>query len=251
MRQVTHLAPDFFNDGTWWVLTSGSLGGLEPEELESRLTPEDAEHKREMMEQGVCLPLYFDCDCAMDRAVVVVGDLSEAEQAQWVGRVCSQLVIDDGVFLVLGGGMADDFEEAAEAELDDPSERYRKIAVEPGRYRVEVYAFVGSFTVNEHWGYDYQAEERGEPRDHRCQAIAETWARTRPDEEQPAWLEMLLEDGYVDAEESELLEYVIRLVKSDEPVPTPELEETTSWAGVFEWREPELAPLGIRREDVV
>ena len=68
-------------------LSSTSLGnsGLSAEEIESRLQSEEAEPIRSMLEQGTCLPLYFDGDCALDKAVIVYGELSPEEDTQWCG----------------------------------------------------------------------------------------------------------------------------------------------------------------------
>jgi hypothetical protein len=251
-RKVVPLSDGFFNDGYWYVLTSTSLGGsgLSPAEISEKLQVEREEHKRELLKDGVCLPLYFDGDCALDRAVVVVGDLSEAEEAEWVGRVRSHLQIPKGEFLVMGGGIEEDFETATSGEAPDPDDaRHQVVPVEPGRYVVEVYAFLGSMTVNEHWGCDYRQEDE-EGQYARPREIAAYWDATRPGQDRPEWVTQLLEEGDVGGEDTGLLEYVIRLHRSDEEVPLPELEDSTKWCGVFEVRRPAVCPAGIQRDSL-
>jgi hypothetical protein len=251
-RKVIPLGEGFFNDGYWYVLSSTSLGGsgLTAAEIADRLEVERADHKEQLLRDGICLPLYFDGDCAMDRAVIVIGDLSEQEASEWVGRLRSTLEIPCGELMIMGGGDEESFEEAlASFEPEDPEDtRFQKVKVDKGRYLVEVYAFVGSMTVDEHWGADYSAPE--EEQLTRARSIAAWWDASRPGEPQPQWLERLLEEGYVDSEELGLLEYIIRLVPCTEEVPLPALHEDTKWCGVFELREPPKAPLGIPRQEL-
>jgi len=250
-RIVTPLPEDFFNDGHRYVLTSASLGGcgLGTSAVASHLEAELETPIRGLVESGVCLPLFFDSDCAMDRAVVVRGQLSEAESSEWVGRLRSTLVIEQGEFLVMGGGTEDCFREAFSSASQDPFDlRYHWIPVPPGRYLVEVFAFVGSATVNAAWGRDYSQDDE-DLSAARPRAVADYWDRTRPGQARPPWVRQLLDEGYVDGEDLGLIEYVIRLELSDEPVESPPLEENTKWCGIFEMRRPEGAPRGLQRSD--
>lgn len=235
---------NFFNDGYWYVLSSTSLGGsyMSADEIADKLEVENAAHKHQLLQDGVCLPLYFPGDCALDQALILVGDLSEQEEAEWIGRLRGKLEIPCGEFMIVGGGMAEDFEEALDHfQAPNPhAVHFVKVKVEPGTYLVEVYAFVSSMTVNVAW------DEMDDDAEH----IVDWWQRTRPGQEPPAWLQEYQEEGYVEAEQG-LVEYIIRLVPTTEDIPLAELEEETKWCGVFEIRRPALCPLGIPVSDLL
>ena len=242
-RTLRHVG-EFFNDGHWYVLTSTSLGGsgLDPESISARLTEEGAGSIPELLRDGVCLPLYFDCDCAMDDAVIMVGDLSAREEDEWIARIRTRLEIPCGEFVFMGGGADEHFEEAlATFEAENPDAiGFVKVRVPPGTYLVEVYAFLGSFTVNEHW------ERSGED----GESLERWWRESRPSEEPPAWIEQYRQEDYVESEQG-YLEYLVRLAPFAEEVPLPALEEDTGWCGVFETRRPEKCPQGILLNDLV
>ncbi len=250
-RQVLPLNDAFFNDGYWYVLSSTSLGGsqLSPAQIAEKLENPDPARLRPLLRAGVCLPLFFPGDCALDDAVVVVGDLTEQEEAEWIGRIQATLNIPCGEFLVMGGGLAEDFEVAlSQFEAPDPHfVFFQKFKLEPGTYLVEVYAFLGSMTVNIAWG----DLEDG----FNSKALTDWWRRTRPGQDYPQWLTTYLEDDYIDSSEFGLLEYLIRLTSISEAeaaeIPIPALVEEngeTFWCGAFEMRRPEPCPLGINRE---
>ena len=237
-RSVIPLKENFFNDGYWYVLSSTSLGGshLSPAQIAEYLQSGDDATMNQLLRDGVCLPLYFPGDCALDDAIVVIGDLTEQEEAEWIGRVRSKLEIPCGEFLVMGGGMEEDFEVAL-THFETTDSFFQKLKLEPGSYMVAVYAYLSSMTVNFAW------EDISDP----DESIEGWWQRTRPGQDYPEWLNFYLEEEYVDSEEFDFLEYIIRLAPLKEDVPEPDLEESTKWCGVFEIRKPDLCPLGIRR----
>ncbi len=104
----------------------------------------------QLLRDGICLPLYFPGDCALDDAIVVIGDLTEQEEAEWIGRLCAKLEIPCGEFLVMGGGLEEDFEVAL-TQFETTDSFFQKFRLEPGAYRVEVYAYLSSMTVNFAW----------------------------------------------------------------------------------------------------
>src|ERR1041384_6382190 len=121
-RRVLNLREGFFNDGHSYMLTSTSLGGsgLSPAEIAGRLQG-NAQDVQQILRDGICIPLYFDGDCALDDAVIVIGDLTPQEDAEWIGRIRAWLNIPCGEFLFLGGGIEEDFESAIENSEADPS----------------------------------------------------------------------------------------------------------------------------------
>ena len=241
-RHVIPVRETFSCDGAWYVLTSGELGGsgLSADDIGERLQSPDSKVIRELLAAGTCLPLYFPGDCALDEAVIVVGDLSGEEEREWIGRLRSTLEVPSGEFILVAGGLEEDFEEALTKSDPDPDghQSFEKVTVEPGRYLVEVYAFLGSLTTNEEWE---DLPEDAEP-------IREWWTRTHPGEDVPQWVGSLEDEEYVDSEEFDLLEYVIRLrklVENEPAIPLPGQDEGTQWCNVFEFRRPDPCPRGI------
>jgi hypothetical protein len=241
-RTCTPLPESFFNDGPYYVLTSASLGarGETPESVAAALGDGDPERVRELLTDGVCVPLFFPGDCAFDGAIVVAGDLSDREAEEWIGRIAWKLDIPCGKFLIVGGGGdEDDLAVAVSGEEPDPHYHYyQAFDVEPGRYLVEVYAFVSSMTVDFSFG-------QGEP--------LEEWFRaTRPGAPTPAWLEMFTSQGSAGEMSDELVSYIVRLAPlAGEPAAMPELVDDVGWCGEFELRRPGRCPLGIPRSELL
>lgn len=238
-RRVVPLSSEFFCDGPYYVVTSSSLGGGEvtAERVSRALGDGDREEIREFLESGVCLPLAFPGDCAFDDAIVVIGELSESEEDEWIGRISSRLSVPCGQLVVLcGGGDAYELEEAL--SRGGESELHTTIEVPPGDYRVDVYAYVSSMTV------DFLLEE-GEP--------PSAWfERTRPQIRKPKWVRMWDEQGMAGQLGDELVSYILRLSPIGSALPdTPALDEDLGWAGVFEARWPALCPLGIPRSELL
>ncbi|MCM8526691.1 MAG: hypothetical protein NE327_09260 [Lentisphaeraceae bacterium] len=237
-RKVTPIHESFFNDGHWYVLSSSSLGGsgLNGDEIADKLQTQEDSVMNELLSNGVCLPLYFGADCELDNVVFVEGDLNEEEEAEWIGRIRSKLKIPCGELMLMGGGMPEDFEDALpNFEPPNPNFRYfQKLKMTPGAYMVEVYAFLGSYAVNESW-------EEKDPTE-----FEKWWDSSRPGEERAEWIEFFKEEEYVDGEDMELQEYIIRIVPLEEDVPLPALDEDYNWVGDFEMRKPKLCPKGLK-----
>ena len=237
-RKVSPVHESFFNDGHWYVIASSSLGGseLSADEIAGKLQTEDEEVISDLLKRGICLPLYFGADCELDNVVFIEGDLSEQEEAEWLGRVRSKISAPCGEIMLMGGGMPEDFEDALpNFEPPDPHYRYfHKIKVEPGDYLVEVYAFLGSYKVNEAW-------EEKDPEE-----FEQWWDESRPGQGRAEWISSFKEEEYVDSEDYELQEYIIRIVPTNEDVVLPALEEDCKWVRCFEMRKPKLCPEGIK-----
>jgi len=208
-RQIP-IEKEFFCDGHYYVLTSYSLGGskMTADGLAQILGNAAAEKITPLLKAGVCLPLFFDGDCALDgETLFVVGALEKTHAGAWIGRLTSRLSIPCGkLVLVAGGGDGAELERAISG---DPPEKnnviYQTINIDPGNYRVDLYAYLKSMTVAQH--------------------------ESELDEEE-------IEKKYKHLPEvSE--SYVIQLSPLDKKeIPLPKLVPEVNWCGVFEFRTP-------------
>jgi len=228
----------FFNDGAWYVLSSTSLGnsGLNPEQLVNTLQG-DPSGVEQLMADGICLPLLFPGDCALDQVAIVLGDLTAEQESEWLGRIQSHLHIPCGEFLVMGGGGC---EEDWEAALENPAPpdpdllfNFQKFKVPPGDYLVEVYAFLGSMNFN------FKLDEIGREN-------WQSWFHLQDTSEPPEWFKSLLKNDYIDSEAFDLQDYLIRLSPLQETPPLPVLEDCP-WCGYYEFRQPPQCPQGLSR----
>jgi hypothetical protein len=146
------LDENFFCDGTYYVLTSHSLGGsgMDPHDVADILGSPTAKQINELLSKGVCLPLAFEGDCAMDGGTLfVVGDLDVRHEKAWIGRLTGKLSIPCGkLVFVCGGGDGDGLARAISGKpADEDYCIYQTIEVPPGDYRVDVLAYLDSETV--------------------------------------------------------------------------------------------------------
>jgi hypothetical protein len=152
MRQTIPISKDFFCDGSSYLLTSSSLGGsgLTAEEMQDIIFEESNEKTtRRLLEKGVCIPIFFPGDCALDgETEFVLGDLTEREEQAWQARFVWKLNIPCGKLILCCGCLAEDLEPALAGEKPDPHYTiYQVIDVPPDEYKVEIYAYDGSQTV--------------------------------------------------------------------------------------------------------
>src|SRR5688572_20038809 len=204
---ITPIDPDFFNDGHFVVLLSQSLGGsgLDPHKLADTLGVGNAEPMKDLLRRGICLPIYFGTDCAMDSATsFVVGELDEPHERAWIARLTGKLRIPCGKLVLLsGGGVGEDMERAVSGKPADKDYCiYQTIDVPPGDYRVDVLAYVDSTTVGL-MHEDLELEEVAEKYKH-LPAVRES--------------------------------YVVQLTALAGDLPLPRLDEETNWPAVFELR---------------
>ncbi len=197
----------YFCDGSTVVLVSESLGGsgMTAHELAETLLDGTAEAMNDLLRRGVCLPIDFGTDGALDGSTLfVVGGLDDAHERGWVARLTGRLSIPCGrLVLVCGGGSGDELALAVSGEAPDPDYCiYQAIDVPPGDYRVDVLAYPESVTV----GLLHE--------DLDDDAIREKYA-DRPS----------VPDGYV-----------VQLTPLVGDLPLPALVEDGNWPGVFEMR---------------
>lgn len=152
MRQTISISNGLFCDGHCYLLTSASLGGsgLTAEEMQDILFAENDERTTKLLlEKGVCFPICFPGDCALDGATTfVLGDLTEQEERAWMARLVWKLNVPCGKLILCCGCLAEDLEPALTGEKPDPNyEIYQVIDVPPDEYLVEIYAFYPSQTM--------------------------------------------------------------------------------------------------------
>lgn len=201
------LDSEFFCDGAYYVLTSHSLGGsgIDAHALADILGSPGESQMNDLLRQGVCLPLAFEGDCAMDGdTLFVVGDLDARHEQACIARLTGKLSIPCGRFLMLCGG--GDGDGLARAISGKPADKdyciYQTIDVPPGDYRVDVLAYLDSDTVM------FRDEDGDE------EAIREKYAHLPTVDER----------------------YVVHLTPLDGDVPLPALIDDVEWPGVFEFR---------------
>lgn len=231
----------FFCDGPFYVITSSNLGGsgLSAETVADILGEGDEAGVQNLLQQGVCLPLFFPGDCAMDGAIALIGDLTQQESEEWIGRILSKLRVPCGkVVVVCGGGDGAELEDALTGRgFNDFNDYFESFEIPPGDYQVEIYAYISSMTVDLHFGED-------EP--------LEAWFdQTRPGVALPKWLEQFKAAGYMGPLSDELVSYLIRFVPLESDPPLPELIGGIGWCGIFEFRRPDQCPLGIERASIL
>lgn len=198
----------YFCDGSTVLFVSQCLGGsgIAPEALSETLLDGPAEAVTDLLRRGICLPIDFGTDCALDSSTLfVIGELDDAHERGWVASLTGWLAIPCGkLVLVCGGGAGDELARAVSGEPADPDYCiYQTIDVPPGDYRVDVLAYPESVTV----GLMHEDLDEDE--------IREKYA-DRP----------VVEEAYV-----------VRLTPSEGEVPLPAFVEETHWPGVFVVRE--------------
>ena len=219
-RKAIPIAAEFFCDGHYYVLTSASLGGsgLTPEEVSGALGRADEQAIKELLRRGVCIPLFFDGDCALDNnTLVVLGDLTVQEEHDWIGRLSWKLNIPCGKFIIhCGGGDEDELADAISGNPPQPNYQiFQVIEVPPGEYTVNVYAYFSSMTVQ------LSLQEYDENWNLKDKEVLRQWYQNN----RPGC------DG---------LGYIIQLVPLETEPPFPKLVSEIGWCGEFEFRQPEL-----------
>lgn len=212
------ISPNFFCDGHGYVLTSSSLGGsnLEPDQLSHILLNGSSEEMANLLRQGICIPLSFDGDCAMDRStLIVVGNLTQSEQDEWLGKFTWKLNIPCGkLVLICGGGYAEDLAHAISGK--PPKEHYeifQTFDIPPDEYLVEIYAYKSSLTV-----YHYLSS---------LQEIDDDDDFTDDDLEEETY------DQYGNLKK---VSYIIRLTPLEKEPPFPPLDANYGWCEEFTFR---------------
>lgn len=204
---------DYFCDGHCQMLISSSFGGsnLKPYEL-SDILYTDKQKANELIKEGICFPVCFDGDCALDGATVfVIGSLSEQEERDWIAKISWKLKVPCGNLALICGFSEEELERVY--ELKPPEENYtiyQYIDVPPDEYLVEIYAYFSSMTVQASL---LEEDSKGNLREN--EKLAEWYRKNRPGIDE--------------------IDYIIRLKPlGDEKPKMPRIEE--GWLEEFEFR---------------
>lgn len=204
---------DYFCDGHCQMFISSSFGGsnLKPYEL-SDILFNDKQKANELIREGICFPVCFDGDCALDGVTVfVLGDLTEEEERDWIARIRWKLKVPCGNLALVCGFSEEELERVH--DLKPPEENYniyQFIDVPPAEYLVEVYAYLTSMTVQVSL-----LEEDSEGYVRENEKLAEWYRKNRPG--------------------IEGVDYIIRLKPLGDKKPKmPRIEE--GWLADFEFR---------------
>lgn len=170
---------NLFCDGHGYLLTSASLGGsdLTAAEVSATLFSGDRQKCLELIKKGICFPVAFEGDCALDEhTVFLLGELDEREEHDWIARLAWKLNIPCGKLVLCCGWAEEDLTPACAGQ--PPEENYvvyQTIDVPPDEYLVEIYAYLSSLTVQ--ISLD-EEDENGFLREN--EELAEWYRRNRP-----------------------------------------------------------------------
>jgi hypothetical protein len=218
---------DVYNDSAGFWLCPARRGVPVPE-----LARHDARTRAgltQLLKQGLFLPLQLaQDDSFVVRFRLVTADRLEA--TEWIGRVVSRLHLPHGRVMCNGA----------------------VVAVPPGDYQAEVCSYLPH--SNAHYCLEWAQWMAGDD-----EPLADYWARTRPGQDMPDWLD--------DAGEFEgkYVEFLVRLAAPPKRLRLPALSPDGGWPGyrdrtgyrgkdwraVWECRKPARCPLGIRAARVV
>lgn len=147
------ISSHFFCDGHGYVLTSASLGGsdLSPIQFSELVLNGSSDAIAPLLAQGICMPILFESDCALDRKTLfVIGKLTPQEENDWCARLTWKLNIPCGKLILLCSCVAEDVAHAISGK--PPREDFmifQVIDVPPDLYEVNIYAYSSSPTFIE------------------------------------------------------------------------------------------------------
>jgi len=219
-----------------------SLGGLGPAGI-ARVWEGESDQSNDKVEdlvrRGVMMPmsLYQDDGYSVR---FVLGDLTAQEEAEWVARAVWKLDVPCGEVLVSGILTPDferEFRDIVPAEEAGSYWAGAYVSVPPGSYRVEVTSYPpGDLTSG--WGMITDSRSFGRHPGLAPEKRRAWFERTRPCEAPPAWLDDDPDDGNL------FVDFIVRLMPLVDAPPVPRFEDDGCIG--WEFRKPELFPLGIR-----
>jgi hypothetical protein len=177
---------------------------------------------------------------------LIIGDLTEEEKTEWTSKVSWQLDLESGE-IVVSGVCDEDLEDYLKdfGDGQNVTDCYLGciVKIPAGNYQVDVY----SYPPNDLAGGWMAIEDKslfracfGQDSEFTFEKPVNYFNRTRPNENPPEWIK----NGYEDAW---FLDFVIQLTPISKELPIPEFED----GGCLQWefRKPEICPIGIRLEE--
>jgi hypothetical protein len=233
-----------YNEACGFSLHSKEMGGLSRRDLVLDLPGKVAE--------GWVIPVELVQDDSF-HVRVVMGDLTQDEEEQWVARLEWKLRIPDGCLSIEGG---------LDPETRDTDDFVRFIEVPPGNYRVEIYTYLTGMN-----GRACREAMKS------SKTLGEWFRRTRPNETMPDWLMHQIstyprEDPGLErnwealamtceslalekrVEENPTIDFLVRLSPFEHELPAPPANIDGWFHYAANVRMPELFPLGIMVEGI-
>lgn len=226
------------NAGCLIWLAPSSLGGLSPEQFGHVWVGSADETVHDLVARGAIIPMSLYQDDGFN-VRFTVGDLNDQAEAEWTARVRWRLSVPCGKVIV-SGSLSEDFDDefsAIEDAVDGGSYWVGCfVDVPPGEYQVEVYSYP-PHDLSSGWGHITYTELFGEVPGIEPEEALDYFRRTRPNDDPPRWVKG-------DYEETSYINFIVRLQPKVAELSTPKLEGD----GCIEWefRKPEICPLGIR-----
>lgn len=177
---------------------------------------------------------------------IVTGDLTDEENSEWTSKVSWKLNLESGEMVVSGvcdEDLEDYLEDFGDGETVTDCHLGCIVKIPKGEYRVDVY----SYPPNDLAGGWMAIEDKssfkscfGKDSEIPFEKPIEYFKRTRQNENIPEWIE----EGYEDAT---FLDFIIHLTPWKESNLNTEIEDD----GCLKWefRKPEICPIGIKLED--
>lgn len=237
-----------YNESTGFVVTSvGLAAGARGDDVDLG-APGDKAWKK-VVQAGLVLPVELVQDDPVVVRVIVDEDLTDDEEAEWVGRLEAKLDLPDGKLALCGGT------ELLEEGLESAEDYLQVLDVPAGTYGATLLAQLPGLNGEHLFG-------RAAGKRKKAEALGAYFRRTRGKKKFPAWLQAWCvaypekdpgherewkerarpEDG------REVLDFVLHLkpLRPRQKAEAPKVGKD-GWVGLDAWevRAPELCPLGL------
>lgn len=178
---------------------------------------------------------------------VIIGDLTDEEKTDWTSKASWKLNLESGEMVV--SGVCDEDLEKYMKEFGDGVEETDCqlgciVKVPEGKYRVDVYSYPPNDLAGGWMAIEDKSSFRacfGKDSEIPFEKPVDYFKRTRPNETSPDWIK----NGYEDAS---FLDFVIHLSPFNGELPEQEFEDDSCLE--WEFRKPEICPVGIRIEEI-
>lgn len=258
LRQGERFEFSFWEAGCLIWVGSQDLGGLSYGDFCDLIWGKNPEKSRQfILEKKAFMPmnLYQDDGYSIR---VMMGELNEQEQDEWVARVRWKLDLTCGKLVV--SGVADEEEEAFKemppvTQLEEVSNNFQcYVEVTPGEYQVEIYSYApGDLSTG--WGQIVSPQLFPPTSGIEPESLKDYFHRTRTESEIPPWIAYEICDdklktlaAYQAARDISYLDFIVRLCDCEENLNVPNVG--TDGCLIWEFRKPNRCPLGIERAKI-